>query len=129
MAELLQLLMCIGEGYRLLAMYQCREAINAFQKLSPSQYNTAWVLCQVLSCSKLGESHQRRDDHVARAQYEQVDYPAAARTYEEARRRDPCCLEGMEVYSTVLWHMKREVELSYLAHETIAMDRLSPQAI
>jgi anaphase-promoting complex subunit 3 len=33
----------------------------------------------------------------------------------------------MEIYSTVLWHVKREVELSYLAQELISVDRLSPQ--
>lgn len=34
----------------------------------------------------------------------------------------------MEIYSTVLWHMRSEVELSYLAHEMTEIDRLSPQA-
>ena len=37
-------------------------------------------------------------------------------------------LQGLEVYSTVLWHMKKEVELSYLAQEAIAQDRRSPYA-
>lgn len=36
--------------------------------------------------------------------------------------------QGLEVYSTVLWHMKKEVEVSYLAQEAIAQDRHSPQA-
>lgn len=33
---------------------------------------------------------------------------------------------GMEVYSTVLWHLKKEVALSHLAQEVVALDRLSP---
>ena len=37
-------------------------------------------------------------------------------------------LQGLEVYSTVLWHMKKEVEVSYLAQEAIAQDRRSPHA-
>ncbi len=37
-------------------------------------------------------------------------------------------MQGLEVYSTVLWHMKREVEVSYLAQEAIAQDRRSPHA-
>ena len=37
-------------------------------------------------------------------------------------------MQGLEVYSTVLWHMKKEVEVSYLAQEAIAQDRRSPQA-
>lgn len=36
--------------------------------------------------------------------------------------------QGMEFYSTVLWHLKDEVALSYLAQEAIALDRHSPHA-
>lgn len=32
----------------------------------------------------------------------------------------------MEFYSTVLWHMKKEVELSALAQDAVGLDRLSP---
>lgn len=39
-----------------------------------------------------------------------------------------CGVQGLEVYSTVLWHMKKEVEVSYLAQEAIAQDRRSPHA-
>ena len=54
-------------------------------------------------------------------------------TYCSAALVRPClklwsCLQGLEVYSTVLWHMKKEVELSYLAQEAIAPDRRSPYA-
>ena len=31
------------------------------------------------------------------------------------------------MYSTVLWHLKRERELAHLAQEVQAIDRLSPQ--
>jgi anaphase-promoting complex subunit 3 len=65
---------------------------------------------------------------VGRARFEMVDYAEAARAFERARRVDPTRLAGMEVYSTVLWHLKREVELSFLAQEMLALDRLSPQA-
>lgn len=33
----------------------------------------------------------------------------------------------MEVYSTVLWHMKRDADLSFLAQEMVAIDRMAPQ--
>lgn len=36
-------------------------------------------------------------------------------------------VEGMEVYSTVLWHMKRDADLSFLAQEMVAIDRMAPQ--
>jgi anaphase-promoting complex subunit 3 len=34
----------------------------------------------------------------------------------------------MEIYSSVLWHLHREVELAHLTEEVLAMDRLSPAA-
>lgn len=34
----------------------------------------------------------------------------------------------MEFYSTVLWHLREEVALSFLAQEAIALDRHSPHA-
>lgn len=37
--------------------------------------------------------------------------------YEQVRKLEPHRTEGMEIYSTILWHMRKEIELSYLAHE------------
>jgi len=34
----------------------------------------------------------------------------------------------MELYSTVLWHLKRDVELAHLAQHVLAVDRLAPAA-
>ncbi len=51
----------------------------------------------------------------------------AAQHFETARQLDRCRVEDMEVYSTVLWHTKRDYELSHLAQEMAATDRLAPQ--
>lgn len=37
-------------------------------------------------------------------------------------------MQGLEVYSTVLWHLKREVDLSHLAQRAVELDRRSPHA-
>lgn len=79
--------------------------------LPPAQYRTAWVLLQV-----------------ARAYAEAVDYQAAERVYATLRQLCPHQLEGLEHYSTVLWHLKRDAALAYLAQEALALDRLSPAA-
>jgi len=107
----IQLIRILGEGVRHLATYSCSQAIAAFERLPKAQYDTAWVLCQV-----------------AKAQFAQVDYPASASTFRKAREKDPFRVEDMEIFSTVLWHLRRGVELAYLSHEMIAIDRLSPQA-
>lgn len=100
----------IAEGMRHLAMYRCEEAINAFKQLPPQQYNTGYVLCAV-----------------AKAHAEMVEYSEAAKVFEEARSVSPQRLEGMDVYSTVLWHLKEEVKLSHLAQQVQELDRLAPQ--
>lgn len=52
---------------------------------------------------------------VARAHFERTDYAKAASAFEAARSVDRHCLEGMDRYSTALWHLRRGCELSYLA--------------
>ena len=37
-------------------------------------------------------------------------------------------MQGLEVYSTVLWHLRKEVDLAHLAQEAVALDRRSPYA-
>eukprot|EP00955_Chlamydomonas_euryale_P069000 360298-Chlamydomonas_euryale.AAC.4 len=56
-----------------------------------------------------------------------MDYRASASAFESARQLDPHRVEGMDMYSTVLWHLKRSVDLSYLAQEMQAVDRMAPQ--
>ena len=48
-------------------------------------------------------------------------------THTHNTQLDKYRVEGMELYSTVLWHMKREADLSYLAQDMVATDRLAPQ--
>ncbi|XP_020526332.1 cell division cycle protein 27 homolog B isoform X2 [Amborella trichopoda] len=109
--ELLGLLRTLGEAYRLSCMYRGQEALEAYHKLSQSQYATGWVLCQV-----------------GKAFFEMVDYLEADRAFSWARRVSPYTLEGMDIYSTVLYHLEEEMRLSFLAQELISTDRLSPQA-
>ena len=41
------LLRRFGEGYHLLCMYHCLEAIEEFKKLPQNQFNTGWVLTTI----------------------------------------------------------------------------------
>ena len=87
--------------------FKSEEALEIFVLLPRSQSRTAWVQCQV-----------------AKANFELVRYEAAATHFKEARRLDRFRLEDLQVYSTVLWHMKRETELMYLAHELMAVEKV-----
>ena len=107
-ARALWLLRQLSNGYRLLCQYKCQEAVLAFQALPHCQYNTGWVLNQV-----------------GRAHFEMVQYTEALRAFEQAQAVEPHRLCGMELHSTILWHLKREVPLCYLAKRAVDFDRVS----
>ncbi|GAB4858266.1 Cell division cycle protein 27 B, variant 2 [Ancistrocladus abbreviatus] len=109
-SDIFGLLRVLGEGYRLSWMYRCQDALDIYRKLPHKHYNTGWVLSQV-----------------GKAYFELIDYLEADRAFSLARRVSPYSLEGMDVYSTVLYHLKEDMKLSYLAQELVSTDRLAPQ--
>ncbi|GMI92728.1 HOBBIT [Hibiscus trionum] len=110
-SEVLGLLRTLGEGYRLSCLYRCQDALDTYLRLPHKHYNTGWVMSQI------GKAH-----------FELVDYLEADQAFSLARRVSPYSLEGMDVYSTVLYHLKEDMKLSYLAQELISTDRLAPQS-
>ncbi|XP_050219100.1 cell division cycle protein 27 homolog B [Mercurialis annua] len=110
-SEILGLLRILGEGYRLSCLYRCQDALNTYMKLPQKHYNTGWVLSQV------GKAH-----------FELVDYLEADRAFTLSRQTSPYSLEGLDIHSTVLYHLKEDMKLSYLARELISTDRLAPQS-
>ncbi|KAL4889208.1 hypothetical protein BDV59DRAFT_187124 [Aspergillus ambiguus] len=108
---LLELFSKLASGYFALSRYKCAESIQIFNALSQGQRETPWALAQM-----------------GRAYYEQAMYSEAEKYFVKVRTMAPSRLEDMEIYSTVLWHLKSDVELAYLAHELMEVDRLSPQA-
>ena len=59
---------------------------------------------------------------ISKAYYEQAQYAGAEKFFIRIRTLAPSRLEDMELYSTVLWHTKSEIELAYLAHELSEID-------
>ena len=94
-----------------LSNFDCQTAIQTYNKLQVNQRDTAYVYAQI-----------------GKAFYEQASYVDAERFFIKVRQIAPSRLEDMEVFSTVLWHLKSDVELAYLARELMDLDRLSPQA-
>ncbi|CAG8611814.1 2223_t:CDS:2, partial [Acaulospora colombiana] len=52
----------------------------------------------------------------------------AEKHFIRARQLEPYRLEDMELYSTTLWHLRKDPALSALAHELVEFERRSPQA-
>ncbi|OJJ58829.1 hypothetical protein ASPSYDRAFT_150612 [Aspergillus sydowii CBS 593.65] len=111
LAWILDLFSKLATGYYCLSRYKCSDSIQIFGSLSQGQRETPWVLAQI-----------------GRAYYEQAMYSDAEKYFVRVRAMAPSRSEDMEIYSTVLWHLKNDVELAYLAHELMEVDRLSPEA-
>ena len=108
---LLELFLKLGHGYFALSRYQCQIAIQHFHSIQTPQRETPWVLAQI-----------------GRAYYEQSNYTEAGKAFARIRKMVPSSIQDMEIYSTVLWHLKNDTELAFLSHELIEAERLSPQA-
>lgn len=111
LAGILKLLQSMGRAFQALSQYECKHAIELLNELPPHQYQTGWVLCQV-----------------ARAYFELNNYLQAEKVFAELRELEPYHMEGMDLYSTALWQLQREVELSALAQELTEMNKNAPEA-
>ncbi|CAH0045282.1 unnamed protein product [Clonostachys solani] len=108
--QLLGILQSLGAAYHSLSKYEPRACLDAFASLPIELQATPWVLSKS-----------------ARAQYELMDYKKAKQAFQALRKRAPSWIEDLEVYSTVLWHLKDEVLLSLLAHELTESHFQSPE--
>ncbi|GIY69720.1 cell division cycle protein 27 homolog [Caerostris darwini] len=107
---LMTLMQELGKAQLYLGHYYCRKALEVLNNLPPQHYETGWVL------TTMGKAH-----------FELAEYNQAISFFEEVRRIEPHRLQGMEYYSTALWHLQKEVALSTLAQELIDFDTKSPQ--
>jgi len=108
---MLSLLKQIAGTVQYLAAYKCSEAIKLIKQLPKNQYNTGWTLTQL-----------------GRALFESLRYTEAEKAYREALNVDPCRLEGVEYYSTCLWHLKKHVDLCTLSNQVLKISLFSAEA-
>lgn len=106
---LLGLYMVFSKGFKSMCKYDCYKAIRILESLPQKEKESPWVL------SKLGRLH-----------YEIVNYKQSEYFFVKLRKLDRTRLEDMEYYSTLLWHLHKKVELTYLANELHDLDPHSP---
>ncbi|KAJ8699782.1 anaphase-promoting complex subunit cdc27 [Pleurotus ostreatus] len=98
-------------AWRALSVYDVQGCIHELGQLPHGQQQSPGVLAMV-----------------GRANYERLDYPSAERAFKSVREKQPYRLWDMEVYSTLLWHLQRNVELSFLAQELLSINPQCSQA-
>jgi len=106
-----ELMRLFARATRAMALYDCRNCLEELEKLPTTHQRSAWVMAMV------GKAH-----------YELGEYAAAERAFEAVRNLEPYRVWDMEVYSTLLWHLQRNVKLAFLAQELVATDPRAPQA-
>ena len=109
--SVMALLLQLARAYMLLSQYDCTRAVAGFRSIPEHQHSTPWVLCQM-----------------AKAHFERADYQVSCDLFEKARKLDPDHVTDMEIYSTALWHLRKDIELSALSEELADSWYLSPQA-
>lgn len=106
---LMTLLRELGHGYLRLQSYDCEKAVEHFSNVPAHHYNSSWV-----------------QSMIALAHHEMREYEAAVNIFREIHDREPHRLQYMEIYSTDLWHLQKDVVLSALAQDLMAQDKNSP---
>jgi anaphase-promoting complex subunit 3 len=84
-------------GYHAASRFRTFDAAKAFKALPNNQKDSPWVLSQL-----------------AKTYYESGDFRNSEEYFVRLLKAQPSRVEDMEVYSTVLWHLKKESTLSFL---------------
>jgi anaphase-promoting complex subunit 3 len=74
------------------------------------QVNTGWVL------STIGRCH-----------FETSQYEEAKKAYQKMIKVEPYRLEGLEYYSTCLWHLKQQTDLVFLSNHALEKSLFAPE--
>ncbi|KAL3317294.1 anaphase-promoting complex subunit cdc27 [Cichlidogyrus casuarinus] len=106
----LNFLQILGKAYSLMVQFRCQDCANKLAKIPARHLATTRLLTWAASCYM----------HIG-------EYKGAKRLFQEARTYEPWQLLGMDLYSTVLWHLKDHVAISSLAHELFKLDQNAPE--
>ncbi|CAD7939573.1 unnamed protein product [Amoebophrya sp. A120] len=110
--SLFSLVQIAGEAVHAACSFDPQRTLQVLQHLPPEHAETAFAV-----------------ELVAKAFFEQADYRRAESLYRRVwNTLDPRRIEGLERYSTCLWHLRKELECAHLAHECLSWGvRRKPQ--
>lgn len=100
----------MAKGVLAFSRYELQTALKHFLELPSVHRDSAYVLAKI-----------------GRIYFEQVNYSESERIFGRLRELDRTRVADMEVYSTTLWHLQKDLELAYLARDLLDSDRSAPQ--
>jgi len=104
---LMNLLRSLGMAYLESSRYNSREAIRLLDLVPEHHGRSSWALALIGKCH-----------------FELAEYRKAADIFRQLREQEPYRLDMMEYYSTALWHLQDDVELSALAQDLTQRNKL-----
>ncbi|SMQ49350.1 unnamed protein product [Zymoseptoria tritici ST99CH_1A5] len=110
MASLLNNFRHLAVGCHAIASFDMPTAITTFRGLPAAQRETPWVLAQL-----------------GKAYYEAGNFRPAEDCFARLMKIQPSRIEDMDMYSTVLWHLKKDTTLTYLCRVLQDHDSDAPQ--
>ncbi|KAH7912129.1 hypothetical protein BJ138DRAFT_1179026 [Hygrophoropsis aurantiaca] len=99
-----------AKATRALSLYDCHTCITVLESIPKVHQRSSWFLAMI-----------------GRAHYERMEYANAERAFQAVRKAEPYRMLDMEVYSTLLWHLQQNVQLSFLAQELMNINPRSSQ--
>merc|ERR1719221_386322 len=108
--SLAALLYKLGVALHTMHAFENHQTIQLLSTLPRRHYETGYVL-----------------DLVGLCYFESADYKRAEQVFQQVWRIEPRRVEGLEYYSSALWHLRKDIELGHLAQQCLQWDRLKPQ--
>lgn len=106
---LMQLLQELGQAYLHLQHYEMDKALDVLSDKVPTHhYSSSWV-----------------QSLIALIHHERREYEDAVKIFSGIHKKEPFRLQYMEIYSTDLWHLQKEVLLSMLAQDLMTHNKTS----
>jgi tetratricopeptide (TPR) repeat protein len=100
--DITQLLKIFGEIAKAFHLFNCEDALNLIKSLPFIHQKSSWSLVTLGRCY-----------------FEVAKYKECDKIFRECLRLDPARLEGMEYYSSCLWHLKDQYQLVNLASHVL----------
>lgn len=109
--EMLGLMAQLAVPYQEMLRFNSKKAIDGFKSLSRKQLATGWSMVNIGRCfMDLGDNEK------------------AEEAFQDAFKREPYRVKGVEYYSSCLWQLRKQKELCDLAFRVIEFNQFSPEA-
>jgi anaphase-promoting complex subunit 3 len=110
LSDITQLLKIYSEIAKNFFSYNCDHTISLIKELPLSHQKSRWILIIL-----------------ARSYFELTKYKESDKVFKECLQRYPANLEGMDFYSSCLWHLKDQFNLVNLANSCLEQSHYAPE--